>query len=86
MSMQIADRGLSHRVREVIARALEMPLESVPADAAQGALEKWDSLGHLNVVMELEAAFGLSFSMDEAVGMQSVDEIIEVLKRHLHKR
>lgn len=84
MSTQAADRDLSGRIRGVLARTLEVPLASVPVDAAQGSLERWDSLGHLNVVMELEAAFGVSFSTDEAVGMRSVPEIVEILKRHLH--
>jgi acyl carrier protein len=83
-SMRTADREIIDRVREVLARALEVPLESVPTDAAQGSFERWDSLGHLNVVMELEAAFGVSFSTNEAVGMRSVAEIVEVLKRQMN--
>jgi len=82
-STQAADCDMVGRVRELLARTLEVPLESVPADAAQESLERWDSLGHLNVVMELEAAFGVSFSTDEAVGMRSVAGIVEVLKRHV---
>jgi acyl carrier protein len=74
---------MTERVREVLARTLEVPLENIAADAIQGELERWDSLGHLNVIMELEAAFGVSFSMDEAVGMRSVAGIVEVLKRHV---
>ncbi len=82
MSIQAAEKDLARRVREALARALEVPPQDVPLDAAQGSLERWDSLGHMNVVMELEAAFGVSFSMDEAIGMRSIPAIVEVLKRH----
>lgn len=82
--MSAADQDLARRVREVLARALEMPAGSIPADAAQGCLEKWDSLGHLNVVMELEAEFGVSLSTEEAIGLRSIPEIVTSLQRHLH--
>ncbi len=82
MSTQAADQDLIRRVRDTLARALEVPPRDVPEDAAQGSLERWDSLGHMNVVMELEAAFGVSFSMDEAIGMRSIPAIVEVLKQY----
>lgn len=76
-----ADDVLARRVREVIARALGVPAEAIPPTATQGSLEKWDSLGHLSVIMELEAEFGLSFTMDEAIGMRSVANVVELLKK-----
>jgi acyl carrier protein len=84
MSMMSAADDVVDRARMAVARALEMPLEQVPSDAVQGSLVKWDSLGHLSVVMELENEFGVSFSTDEAIGLRSVVDIIKAVKQHLH--
>jgi acyl carrier protein len=78
-----ADEALACRIREALARALEAPPEAIPPTAAQGSLEKWDSLGHLSVVMELEAEFGLSFSMEEAIAMRSVTDVMKIVKKRL---
>ncbi len=81
-----AEKDLARRIREALARALELPPEAIPPAADQGSLEKWDSLGHLSVVMELEAEFGTSFSTDEAIAMHSIPEIIAIVKQTLHAR
>lgn len=78
------DQDLAVQVCLVIARALELPPQSVSAQAKQGELDKWDSLGHLNVVMEIEAEFGVSFSTDEAIAMRSVPQIVTIVAQHLH--
>jgi acyl carrier protein len=79
-----ADEALARRICEAIARALEVPPETVPQTATQGSPEKWDSLGHLSVVMELETEFGVSFTMDEAIGMRSVPDAVRILKGRVH--
>ena len=38
--------------------------------------KKWDSLTHLNLIIELENAFDLSFTMEEMEKMISVNTII----------
>lgn len=41
--------------------------------------KKWDSLTHLNLIIELENAFDLSFTMEEMEKMISVNTIIEII-------
>ncbi len=81
---ETAEQACLRRVREAISRALQVDLQAVPADAAQGVFEQWDSLGHLSVVMEVEAEFGESLSVDEAVGLRSVADIVNLLKQRGH--
>ena len=40
----------------------------------------WDSLGHMNLVAQLEAEFGLQFEVDEIMEMSSAAKIIEILR------
>lgn len=48
--------------------------ETVPDD-----IEKWDSLGHMKMVEELEKEFDLRFELDDMMEMVSVEQILEIL-------
>jgi acyl carrier protein len=41
---------------------------------------RWDSLGHMTLVMDVEDAFGVHFEVDEITEMNSGGKIIEILK------
>lgn len=41
----------------------------------------WDSVGHMNLVMELESHFGISLDMDEIIGLDSVGAVRAIIAR-----
>ena len=41
---------------------------------------RWDSLGHMTLVMDLEDEFGVHFEVDEITEMTSAGKIIEMLQ------
>jgi acyl carrier protein len=53
----------------------DFSLDTVPEDVL-----RWDSLGHMNLVMELEDAWNLHFEVDEITEMSSARKIIEILQ------
>jgi acyl carrier protein len=72
--------ALSDRVAAIFEKVFgieagEFSLEMVPEDVL-----RWDSLGHMNLVMELEDAFNIHFEVDEITEMSSSGKIIEILK------
>jgi len=42
-------------------------------------LKKWDSLGHLNLILEIEKQFNIKFSFDEIVESKSFNKILNLL-------
>ena len=54
--------------------------EDIVVDAGTNSdtIEDWDSLEHINLVVAIEQAFGLKFSMDEVTGMMHVGGRVEV--------
>ena len=58
-------------------------LDSVDETCSQTNCEKWDSLGQLNLVVELEEAFNVSFEPEEIGEMKSYSDIIEILEAKL---
>ena len=72
---------MEEKVLEILKAVFE--LETVGTDCSQETCEKWDSLGQLNLVVELEDAFGISLEPEEIAAMQSFQDIIRIQKAKL---
>ena len=57
----------------------------VDAETNSDTIEDWDSLEHINLVVAIEKAFGLKFTMDEVTGMKNVGEMVEIIKARATK-
>ena len=55
-------------------------LDSVDKTCSQTTCEKWDSMGQLNLVVELESEFDVTLEPEEIGEMKSFDDIIQLLK------
>lgn len=67
---------------DLVARVFGLRPDEVKDESGPETVEEWDSLGHLNLIMEIEEIYGLELSMDEA--LEIVD--VESLKRILAER
>ena len=68
------------RVAKVFSDVFAIDAGLVTIDTVPDDVEKWDSMGHMNMVGELEKEFGVQFDLDEIMGMESVQLIGETLK------
>lgn len=50
---------------------------NVTVETSQKTCEKWDSLNHLNLIVELEDAFDMEFDPEEIAEMKSFKAVIE---------
>jgi len=69
-------------VREVIARTFGLPVERVPENATSDQLEEWDSLHHLELMLELELSFGVTISSEAMPDLLSIDAIEDYIGEH----
>ena len=44
---------------------------------------EWDSLAHINLIVEIEEEFGLKFTVDDISGLKNVGEMIALVERKL---
>lgn len=72
---------MEEKVLEILKNLFE--LETVDETCSQENCEKWDSMMHLNLIVELESEFGVSLEPDEIGQMQSFNDIVKVLKKKL---
>ena len=64
------------RARMTISAALKCPLDAVGAGAGVETLPQWDSIGHINIVLEIEAELGRKLLSEEIAGISSVADIV----------
>lgn len=72
---------MKDEVKDVFKRVLN--ITDVPDNLSQQNCENWDSLRHLNLIVELEDAFDVSFEPEDIAEMKDLDAVlkkIEILK------
>jgi acyl carrier protein len=66
-------------LRQVFARTFNISPEEVGPGTGPSSIGAWDSLGQLRLIMEVEETFGVDFSMDEVVTLDSFGKILAAL-------
>lgn len=69
---------MEEKVLEILKDLFE--LDSVDETCSQTNCEKWDSMGQLNLVVELESVFDVTLEPEEIGEMKSFVDIIKILK------
>lgn len=54
-------------------------VDHLPENPSQNNVEQWDSLRHLNLIIELEMEFNVEFEPEQIAQMKSLQEIEEIL-------
>ncbi len=78
------DQNLTTQVQNLLAEAIQVPLELVTPDLAFGDLPQWDSLGHMEVMLRLEDQFGIAIDADRIARLISIPEICRFLEENGH--
>jgi acyl carrier protein len=69
-------------VEEVIAKVFKIDSRTLVDGSGRDSIEQWDSMGHLQLITELEQHFGVSVSIGDAMEMVSVGKVKEILRRY----
>ena len=69
---------MEEKILEVLKESFE--LDCVDRAISQKNCEKWDSMGQLNLVADLEDAFDISLEPEEIGTMTCFDDIVRILK------
>ena len=69
------------RVYQVVSDVLDVPITAINDDSSPDTITAWDSASHINLIMALEAEFGISLSDEDVIDMLSVRLIRMVLEK-----
>lgn len=65
---------------EFVAELFGVPAASLSLATAYGSIPQWDSVRHLRLVMEIEAAYGVSIPLDEVVLVRTLADAYAYLR------
>jgi acyl carrier protein len=53
---------------------------AIEAHMTKKEIISWDSIGHLNLIIEIEDEFGLTLSMEEIESIDSIKKLFDIVK------
>ena len=70
---------MEEKVIDILKEVFEC--ENIDSTCSQANCDAWDSLRHLNIIVELESEFDVTFEPDEIASMKSFKDIMVILNR-----
>ena len=67
-------------LQEIFRSALDEPV-NITEETKRDDLEEWDSINHLNLIVELEDKLKISFTKDEIEHLDSVKQLMDIIAK-----
>ena len=77
---------MKEQILIIMSEVFELDILDFPNEVNQEQIDNWDSLRHLNLIVELEEAFDVSFEPEEISEMISVEKIEQVIMEKYHDK
>ena len=74
--------SLLSQVKEILAREWNVSVTSIPDDAELNVYEKWDSLGHISILLALEGEFGIEVNPGSVQSLLTLPKIVSYLEEY----
>lgn len=68
---------MDEKILEIMTRVFQT--EGLGTDCSQSNCDKWDSLHHLNLIVELEDEFEMEFEPEEIAEMKTFSKVKEII-------
>jgi acyl carrier protein len=75
--------NVRERMNKVFREIFEDQTIQLKDETTAQDIEGWDSLRHIDLIMQLEEEFHLRFTVDDISGLKNVGEMIAMLERKL---
>jgi acyl carrier protein len=73
---------LDKRLERIIREVFPIAGETIDENWTSDDIPDWDSVGHLNLIMEIEKAFGIKIEVEEMFEVEKLGDIIPILKKY----
>ena len=75
--------NIEEKVKEIIAKVLEVKVEDISEDTAIGDIPEWDSLSHIQIISAIEKEFGFNFTPDVMMDLEDVSDIVAAVEERV---
>ena len=77
--------GIKEKLTEIISNQFEISKKEITNELKMGDIEKWDSLGHINLMVQIEMDFEIMFEPEDLAVLISFDLIFNKLSKLVKK-
>ena len=70
---------ITSTLKSVFQKVLEENDITITREMTAQDVEKWDSLRHVQLISEVETAFGIKFKLREIMSMNNVGDLIDLI-------
>ena len=70
---------ISSNLKSVFQKVFEENDITITREMTAQDIEKWDSLRHIQLISEVERAFGIKFKLREVLSMKNVGDLIDLI-------
>ena len=70
---------ITGKLKSVFEKVLEEKDITITREMTAQDVEKWDSLRHVQLISEVESAFGIKFKLREIMSMNNVGDLIDLI-------
>lgn len=71
--------AITDKLKYVFQKVLEENEITLTREMTAQDVEKWDSLRHVQLISEVETAFGIKFKLREIMSMNNVGDLIDLI-------
>ena len=68
------------QLENLFSNILAEPLDSMSDDTSPRTSKNWDSARHIELVLAIEAAYGIQFTMPEMTSLHSLGDVRRILE------
>ena len=73
--------NMKEQVKQIFLQVFdELKPEEFSFDKKQPDYERWDSFAHMQLISEIENKMGITFDMEEVVGIESATDIVKLIE------
>jgi citrate synthase len=76
------NHNLSTQVQDLLTKSLRVPADQITPELAFGDLPQWDSMGHMEVMMALEAQYGIEINAETIGALTSISAICSYIQEN----
>ena len=74
---------IEKKVKEIISKRFKIEIKDINRNLTFNSVDKWDSIGHINLMLDLEKYFNIELDESDTESMLDYERIVSTLKNYI---
>ena len=75
--------AIEPKLKRIVIETLKISEVAYSEELTAGDIPEWDSIGHVNLLMAVEREFEIAFDVTDAIDIESVGDLQDMVKKYL---